>query len=284
MKPHVAIKRLFSSFESRLLLRRIINFPRDTFDGVTGRRSPLIPPHGLWFVGGEADYQATNEEFLKYFIELGGLQPDSHVLDVGCGIGVMASRLTSFLSPQGRYDGFDIVRVGIDWANKNIGSRFPNFRFKHADVFNKHYNARGTLDPDAFSFPYESGVFDFVFLKSVFTHMRPPGVAHYLREIRRVMKPSGFCLATAFLLNSESTSLIQSGRGSLALVHDMGGYSVLDPLFPETAVGLPEADFESWCQQAGLTVKLPVHFGSWCGRQEYLSYQDVVVTVLISRA
>jgi len=277
MKTNVAVKRVFSSFESRLLLRTIINFPRDVFDSLSGRRDPLVPPHGLWFVGGEADYKATNDEFIGYFVELGGLQPDDHVLDVGCGIGIMASRLTSFLGNQGLYDGFDIVRIGIDWANRNIGSRFSNFSFRHADVFNKHYNAKGTLDPNAFSFPYDSSVFDFVFLKSVLTHMRPQGVAHYLREIRRVLKPSGRCLVTAFLLNSESTALINDGHSSLVLTHEMGGYKVLDPQFPETAVGLPQVDFERWCQQAGLALKPPVHFGSWCGRQQYMSYQDVLI-------
>src|SRR5580700_11202148 len=103
MNVHVAIKRLLPGFESRLLLRRAINFPRDSFDRLTGRRDPLIPPRGLWFVGGEENYQAVNEEFLRYFIELGKLQPDSKVLDVGCGIGVMASRLTSYLSSEGAY-------------------------------------------------------------------------------------------------------------------------------------------------------------------------------------
>jgi SAM-dependent methyltransferase len=279
MKAQVAAKRLFSSFESRLLLRRIINFPRDSFDRLAGRRDPLIPPRGLWFVGGERDYKATNEEYMRYFVELGNLRPEHSVLDVGCGIGIMASPLTKFLSPDGSYDGFDIVKVGILWANKHIGSRFPNFRFAHADVFNKHYNAKGRLDPNAFIFPYESGNFDFVFLKSVFTHMRPEGVQHYLREIRRVLKPSGCCLVTSFLLNSESAELIRSGKSSLALTHDLDGYKVLDPKFPETAVGLPEDDLKSWVKGAGLSLQPPVHFGAWCGRQGSRSYQDILILV-----
>lgn len=277
MEPHVAIKRIFSSFESRLLLRRVINFPRDTFDSLTGRRDPLVPPHGLWFVGGEQDYKATNEEFIGYFIKLGQLTPDQRVLDVGCGIGIMASRLAKFLSPRGSYDGFDIVKIGIDWASRHIGSRFPNFRFVHADVFNKHYNSKGRLDPNTFTFPYETGSFDFVFLKSLFTHMRPEGVRRYFEEIRRVLKPSGRCLVTAFLLNDESETLINAGKSTLTLTHNLAGYKVLDPKFPETTVGFQQRDFQSWFAHAGLSLNPPIHFGSWCGRQQYLGYQDMLI-------
>src|SRR4051812_28001792 len=112
MKAHVAVKRLVTGFETRLLLRRMLNFPRDSFESLTGRRDPLIPPRGLWYVGGEDNYHAINEEFLRYFVELGGLRRTDRVLDVGCGIGVMASRLTNFLDGTGSYEGFDIVRVG----------------------------------------------------------------------------------------------------------------------------------------------------------------------------
>src|SRR5271155_2970220 len=115
MSLSVFAKRLLPGFESRLLARRVMNIPRDTYDRVTRRRDPLIAPHGLWFVGGEEDYQLVNEEFMHYFSKLGGLQPWHHVLDVGCGIGVMAARLTKFLNPQGAYLGFDIVRVGVAW-------------------------------------------------------------------------------------------------------------------------------------------------------------------------
>ena len=132
MNVRIGLKRLLPGFEGRLLLRRIINLPRDSFESLTKRRDPFIAPHGLWFVGGEEDYKRINEEFFRYFVELGGLQPGERVLDVGCGIGTMAARLTSFLTPEGSYDGFDIVRAGTRWASKHISARFPNFRFRHS--------------------------------------------------------------------------------------------------------------------------------------------------------
>jgi SAM-dependent methyltransferase len=277
MKVSVVAKRLLPGFQSRLLVRRVLNLPRDTYDRVTHKRDPLIPPHGLWFVGGEDDYKAVNEEFLGYFVQFGGLQPDHRILDVGCGIGVMASRLTKFLSPKGGYFGFDIVPVGINWATRHISSRFQNFSFTHVDLFNKHYNPKGKLSADTFQFPYPDNAFDFVFLKSVFTHLLPLSIGHYLSEIRRVLKPSGRCLLTIFLLNDESLALVDRGQSSVPLLHDLDGCRVLDPQFPETAVGIPEANFAVSYNSAGLNLLPPVHYGSWCGRKWYMSYQDILV-------
>jgi ubiquinone/menaquinone biosynthesis C-methylase UbiE len=270
-------KRLLPGFNSRLALRRAINLPRDAFESLTGRREPLIAPHGLWFVGGESDYRQVNREYLGYFVDLGGLQPHHRVLDVGCGIGVMASSLTSFLSPRGSYAGFDIVRVGINWAQKNIASRFPNFAFAHSDIFNQHYNPKGKLSSSSFRFPYEDASFDFVFLKSVFTHLLPDSIQNYLLEIRRVMKPSGSCLATLFLMNGESTELIRAGKSSLNLAPYSAGCYVADQKFPETAVAIPESSLLGWCGSAGLIPQMPIRYGSWCGRQRYMSYQDIVL-------
>ena len=277
MNLSIFAKRLLPGFESRLLARRVLNLPRDTYERVTHRRDPLIAPHGLWFVGGEEDYQVVNEEFLRYFTELGGLKPWHRVLDVGCGIGVMAARLTKFLTPQGAYLGFDIVRVGVTWAQKNISPRFPNFSFAHVDLFNKHYNPKGTLSPNTFRFPYEDSSFDFVFLKSVFTHLLSEPARHYLSEIRRVLKPTGCCLVTAFLLNEESLDLIRRGQSSIPLLHEMDGCRVLDRRFPETAVGIRESNFSHWYERSDLVLLPPVHYGSWCGRQSYMSYQDVLL-------
>jgi len=268
----VAAKRLFPDFESRLRIRRIINSPLDVIDRLTGRRDPLVPPRGLWFVGGRKGYATTNEQYLAFFTAA-GLRPEHAVLDIGCGIGIMAARLARFLT-TGRYEGFDIVKVGTDWATAHISAKYPDFHFTHADVYNRHYNPHSQIKGETYSFPYSNSRFDFAFAKSVFTHMTPQSVQQYLRETARVVKSGGTAVVTAFLINPESTGLIQAGKSSLAM-SPAGHFWVLDPKFPETATGLPEEDFVQWCKAAGFQVK-QITYGSWCGRTRYLSYQDII--------
>lgn len=268
----VTAKRFFPDFQSRLRIRRIVNSPLDAIDRLTGRRDPLLPPRGLWFVGGRKDYATTNEQYLAFFTAA-GLRPEHAVLDIGCGIGIMASRLARYLT-TGRCEGFDIVKAGTDWAGANISSKYPNFRFTHADVYNRHYNPKSQVNGEAFAFPYGGGQFDFAFAKSVFTHMTPAAVQQYLRQTARVVKPGGTAVFTAFLINRESRALIEAGKSSLALM-PTGRHWVLDPEFPETAVGLPEEDFIEWSKAAGFQVK-QIAYGSWCGRDRYLSYQDII--------
>lgn len=69
--------------------RRIYHLPADALDSVLGRQNLLTPPKGRIFFGG-GDFNRIGEEYFLYFVDLGGLQPDKRVLDVGCGIGRMA--------------------------------------------------------------------------------------------------------------------------------------------------------------------------------------------------
>ena len=159
-----------------------------------------------------ADFRHAGELYLRWFVELGSLTPDEAVLEPGCGTGRMAEPLTRYLGPAGSYDGFDVVSTAVDWCESNIASKHPNFHFRHVDVLNHVYNPEGRLDPEAFEFPYPDEAFDFAFLTSVFTHMRPPEVRHYLGQIRRVLRPGGRCLMTFFLLNEESLDAARAGR------------------------------------------------------------------------
>jgi len=259
--------------------RSILFFLQDAFDALLGRRDELTPPRRRLFVGGQEDFKSIGEEFLRYFRELGRLKPHERVLDVGCGIGRMAVPLTKYLDERGSYEGFDIVAEGITWCMKRITPKHPNFHFQLADVFNVKYNPRGTCKACEFHFPYESESFDFVFLTSVFTHMLPQDMEHYLCEVARAMRRGGRCLITFFLLNRESLELINLGKSTYDFRHEGRQFRTIDKATPESGVAYHEEFVRGLFEKCGLTIEEPIHFGSWCGRDDFLSYQDIIIAL-----
>jgi SAM-dependent methyltransferase len=251
--------------------------PLDAYDRLVGRSDALTPPRRLiGFVGG-GDYRATGREFLRYFITLADLKPNERVLDVGSGNGRMATPLTWYLSPEGSYDGFDIVSKGVDWCTKHITPRFPNFRFKHADIYNAAYNPRGAIQASEFRFPYEDGSFDFAFLTSVFTHMLPNDVDRYTGELARVLAPGGRCLVTFFILNEESMRGVDAGKAKIPFSHQFDGYRSAEPIIHEGATAYEEKEALRILSSKGLVPRLPIHYGSWSGRAAPLSFQDIII-------
>lgn len=257
------------------LLRKSYFLPINIINELTGKSS-MIPPESMNFVG-HGDFEQLGLEFKRYFIELGELQPDDRVLDVGCGIGRMAVPLTNYLSPQGEYWGVDIVKKGIKWCQRRISPKFSNFHFLHSNVYNKHYNAKGTIQAKDYQFPFEDSSFDFVFLTSVFTHMLTPDLENYLKEIGRVLKPGGRCLITFFLLNEESEKLVSSGKTSIDFNYQIDECTTSNKDIPEAATAYQEAFIRALFNKYNMTVSEPIHFGNWCEREQFLSYQDLVV-------
>ncbi|MCV6962702.1 class I SAM-dependent methyltransferase [Mycobacterium intermedium] len=235
-----------------------------------------MPPKSLQrFVGGA--YEEVGAEFRGYLIDLCGLKPDEAVLDVGCGSGRMALPLTGYLSSQGRYAGFDISEKAITWCKENITASHPNFEFEVADIYNSLYNPKGKYQSLDFVFPYPDASFDVVFLTSVFTHMFPPDVEHYLDEIVRVLKPGGRSLCTYFLLDDEALALTAAGKGVHNFQHERDGYRTIHTKRPEEGIAFPVDYIRGLYEQRGLTIQEPLRFGSWSGRKEHLSFQDIVI-------
>lgn len=249
----------------------------DGFESLTGRRDALTPPRRLQFVGG-GDFATVGTKLKKLLIDLGGLNPDDRVLDVGCGIGRMAVPLVGYLTNRGSYDGFDVVPEGIKWCQENISHRFPNFHFQVADLYNTMYNPKGRFKAGEFPFPYADASFDFVFLTSVFSHLLFDDTEHYISEIARVLRPGGRCFATFFLLNPESEELIKVGASTLEFRHAVGRCRVEHIKVPEDAVAYLETDIRALLSKYGLALREPIHYGRWCGRGEYTRYQDIAIT------
>ena len=235
-----------------------------------------VPPKGLMFIG-DGDFKAIGEDFVQYFIELCGLKPNERVLDVGCGVGRMAIPLTKYLDKNGSYEGFDIVKGGIDWCVKNISSKYPGFHFQVADIFNKYYNPGGKYKSCEYKFPYENESFDFIFLTSVFTHMFPQDMENYFSEITRVLRKRGRCFITFFLLNGESLKLIDAKRSAADFKYVFEGYYTTDKNTPEAAIGYDEHFIRKLYDKYGLIIEEPIRYGSWCGREKFLSYQDIII-------
>jgi SAM-dependent methyltransferase len=147
------------------------------------------------------------------------------------------------------------------------------------DLYNKTYHPRGKVPPKDFRFPYPDASFDFAFLTSVFTHMLPDDVAHYAREIARTLRPGGTALATFFLLNNESLRLKDTKASSLSIrkPYLKGQVLVYKRWRPEAAVAYPEETVRRIFRESGLLLREPILFGTWCGRETGISFQDIVI-------
>jgi len=127
-----------------------------------------------------------------------------------------------------------------------------------------------------FVFPYVDGQFDLVILTSVFTHMLPEEIRHYLGEIGRVVRPGGCVFATFFIWNDESARLSQ--QGDFRFPFDRGDHRLMDDRVVSANVAVSQHWLEAACQDSGLIMEkfLP---GEWCGRtpEDRTDFQDIVV-------
>jgi SAM-dependent methyltransferase len=263
-----------------MAVRRLVYAPLDLWDFLTGRRAPLTPPRGMIYTG-SGDFVRQGRQFLEYFIEYGGLQPHHAVLDVGSGIGRMAVPLTQYLDATARYEGFDVVQSGVKWCSRHISRHYPHFRFRYIPLKNDLYTAGGEEASD-FAFPYAADSFDLVILTSVFTHMLPDQVAHYLAEIQRVLRPGGRVFATFFLITCDNEAAAGSAGRPFSFPHDHGHYRLMSERVRSANVAYREDYLREVVRRTGTSGGLrirEVHYGSWCGRSpsESLDFQDVVI-------
>ncbi len=202
-----------------------------------------------------------------------GIKPTDDVLDIGCSSGRLAPPLLKFLT-QGSYRGFDIVPIGIEWANRNIGPHFD-----HLDCYNLLYNPLGKIEDSELAFPYPAEKFSFFIANSVFTHMLPEGVERYLTEIKRTAKSGLRTYLTFFLLTEEILRRLAQGKTAQRFPYVWEGYRTLRKhICREGVVAYEDKFISQMIAKVGLRVDR-IEYGSWSGVSNASMpklYQDVI--------
>lgn len=121
-------------------------------------------------------FRDHTEEISRSLFPSGGPQPDNCLLELGCGPGFYACRLSEKY-PNLRTTGVDLSHALIERAKSRAAARrLSNCSFQHAD---------------AHSLPYASASVDSIVVSRLFLIV--PDKEGIVREIFRVLKPSGRC-------------------------------------------------------------------------------------------
>lgn len=262
----------------------------DLFDRIHGQYDDFLPPLMIRIRENSNiranSYKNYGKFFLRYFKSVCKLKKSGRVLDVGCGSGIVAAPLTTYLNHKGKYEGFDINQEIIDWCKNNISPKYPNFNFQIVDVYNGKYNPHGIIDPAKFKFPYKSDYFDIVVLSSVFTHMLPKDLEHYMSEISRVLKRGGKCVISYILIDDTTDRLIKDKLSSVHFKYKFKNYRTINKSdirgSLEDVVAYDASYLLGIYKKNKLKINMPIYFGYWSGRKiKSLHKQDIIIATKV---
>jgi SAM-dependent methyltransferase len=252
----------------------VLTPPTGTLAGVptSYHHRGLAIPVELIRLTGQSNPDAYDETTRAQMVQLERrdlLRPDLAVLDIGCGFGRIGIELGEVLGADGSYIGIDIIKPSIDWAREHLTSQRPSLHFEHLDIDDKLHNPDGSVDGDTVRLPVDDGTIDLVVMMSVFTHMLPRTLSHYLHETARVLKPGGRALTTCFLYDRPTLRAARTtdlSEWHLFFPHRHGrGCRFNDTEYPTGAVAYSQRRITRMAAAAGLGLVEPPSRGNWSG-------------------
>ncbi len=154
----------------------------------------------------------------RYTLKQFGL-PDTvrgSVLDIGCSAGGMSQCFT-----PDQYLGIDCMLHTVRTAQQT----YPHHNFAHFDCVHPTYNPGGVLDHSDLS---SVGRFDWIFLRSVYTHMTWESAQAHLESVKKCLTPGGRVYYTLWSL-ADVIPVWQKMREAFG--------DSITPLRPEVALG-----------------------------------------------
>ncbi|WP_242524366.1 methyltransferase [Methylacidiphilum caldifontis] len=210
---------------------------------------------------------------------------DNHILDMGCGTGILAIASEPFLGEKGAYYGVDVRLEDIEFCRRHYPAE--KFHFFPLKAKNPHYAPQNETQD---KLPFENEFFDLVTALSVWTHLSEEDSLFYFSEISRVMKKKGRAIITFFLLDRAYDKSLPFRAEAEAKYHmtaqNMWIFSkpAYDSSFwfcpewakvPEEAIGIKEEALGLLLQRSSL--KILCHYpGNW-KEIPGVFFQDIMV-------
>jgi ubiquinone/menaquinone biosynthesis C-methylase UbiE len=242
-----------------------------------------FPEHLVVLTGaGTATLDVFGQAHIASYQKFMGIEPDMTILEIGCGIGRDAFQFMNILGKDGRYIGVDVTWDSINWCQRNITPKYPNFEFHHFDAKHELYNPLGTKTSMDFRLPAADQSVDRICAGSVFTHLFEDEIIHYMREIGRVLKPGGLAYTSIFLYSPEAIAASRKNKvthNNLMFEHAFAdGCYVNDPGYPTGAVAFTDEAMQRMMSAAGVKLARPYLRGAWSGlHEEHDDGQDVAI-------
>jgi SAM-dependent methyltransferase len=233
-----------------------------------------LPP--LWLrrhAGPVGDFESAACDMEAILRQLQLVRTTDQILEIGCGCGAMLPAFGRMLGPEGRYVGFDVHPPSIVWCRRHFATD-PRFRFELAEIASPYGDPSHQRTTQAYHFPLAGGSADFILAKSVFTHLLEEEARHYLREIRRTLRPGRLALITVFLFDGSGPAAVKPP--GFPFPKGDSPMRWLRPLRPRAAIAFDRGFFEGMIAEAGLALREMVP-GFWPGTALVPQGQDILI-------
>ena len=211
--------------------------------------------------------------------------PGSRILDFGCGIGRVTTKLLAERPDLARVTGVDIMPPVVAFCDAHIATAFSNADFQLLSDSNHHYDRHigtgaGAAMTKAQFARRSAGVYGAAYAFSVFTHVDVDDFAPLLRFVGSLLPTHGQFLFTAFILTPASRKALAAGEVKRRF--PKGGFSRDGRVFVGDRddrlafIAYDMTLLEEMIISAGL-IPATIEYGGWRADGFSPSLQDVVV-------
>lgn len=144
----------------------------------------------------DLNFTAEDLERLSRIVTGLGVKDGMHILDVGCGTGVLFDMLRRLVGEAGSV-------TGVDFSLQMVRMAHRNFPFNNVNV----------VDADATALPFADSTFDMGISFNAFPHFRSQQRA--LEEAHRVLKPNARFFIIHLISSTELATLHQEIGGTI---------------------------------------------------------------------